>query len=204
MENNYQINSVFPNPVVVSNIGRSFTEDELKVVSENKLNSRMAFGNSISINNRILDLPEFKSIHTFVKQSIDYYLETIFSPATNVELYVTESWLNWTEQGQMHHAHSHPNSIISGVVYIDVQPNDSITFINNDPVVIQIISNSANIFNCRNISTSVKTGDIIMFPSTLHHMVEPSVNPTTRISLAFNTFAKGELGSESIRTQLIL
>ena len=36
----------------------------------------------------------------------------------------------------------------------------------------------------------VKTGDVILFPSSLIHMVETKQGTNTRISLAFNVFIK--------------
>ena len=36
--------------------------------------------------------------------------------------YITQSWLNYTNEKQVHYPHSHPNSIISGVYYINANP----------------------------------------------------------------------------------
>jgi hypothetical protein len=38
-----------------------------------------------------------------------------------IDPFVTQSWLNWTKPGQWHHKHSHPNSLYSGVLYLDVE-----------------------------------------------------------------------------------
>ena len=63
-------------------------------------------------------------------------------------------------------------------------------------------------FNLWNSSTwffSVKTGDLIMFPSSTTHQVETKFGDNTRISLAFNTFYTGTLGSSTNNlTELIL
>ena len=45
-----------------------------------------------------------------------------------IEIYITISWINYTETNQYHHAHSHPNSVISGVYYIETDESDTITF----------------------------------------------------------------------------
>jgi hypothetical protein len=48
-----------------------------------------------------------------------------------------------------------------------------------------------------------KTGDIILFPSSLTHMVETKEGTNTRISLAFNVFIKGTVGNNKNLTELL-
>ena len=43
-----------------------------------------------------------------------------------------------------------------------------------------------------------------MFPSSTIHQVETKQGKNTRISLAFNTFYKGTIGSNAALTELIL
>ena len=50
----------------------------------------------------------------------------------------------------------------------------------------------------------VETGDLFMFPSSTTHQVETKKGNNTRISLAFNTFYKGSVGSNDALTELIL
>ena len=50
----------------------------------------------------------------------------------------------------------------------------------------------------------VKTGDIILFPSSLTHMVENKEGANTRISLAFNVFIKGKIGKKEELIELYL
>jgi hypothetical protein len=42
----------------------------------------------------------------------------------------------------------------------------------------------------------VGTGDLLLFPSSLMHMVDNTVSKDTRISLSFNTFPVGTIGKE--------
>ena len=48
------------------------------------------------------------------------------------------------------------------------------------------------------------TGDIFLFPSSLSHAVETKQGENTRISLSFNVFIKGTVGSNHDLTELIL
>ena len=51
---------------------------------------------------------------------------------------------------------------------------------------------------------SVGTCDLVLFPSSLAHMVEQTESQDTRISLSFNTFLKGLIGDEPTLTALHL
>jgi hypothetical protein len=53
---------------------------------------------------------------------------TIICPKNNIELYITQSWLNYTEENQYHHRHEHPNSVVSGVLYFDSDKKDMIKY----------------------------------------------------------------------------
>ena len=48
----------------------------------------------------------------------------------------------------------------------------------------------------------MKMGELIIFPSSLTHSVRANQSDEERISLSFNTWAKGSLGSERELTYL--
>ena len=50
----------------------------------------------------------------------------------------------------------------------------------------------------------LETGQLVMFPSSTIHQVETKKGTNTRVSLAFNTFYKGIIGSNSNLTELII
>ena len=77
-------------------------------------------------------------------------------------------------------------------------------FINERYQTIKPEIKNFNIWNSETWWFSVKTGDIIMFPSSLNHMVETKQGDNTRISLAFNVFIKGTIGDNKQLTELIL
>ena len=61
-----------------------------------------------------------------------------------------------------------------------------------------------NHWNSKTWSFVVNNGDVVLFPSELEHMVQVKTTDNTRISLSFNVFVKGHLGSEINLTKLIL
>jgi hypothetical protein len=126
------IENLFPTPIYMSNIDRSFTKQELQFVDNQKNKCSKNEGNINTKDNYILNRKEFKNIKKFLDQCCKEYLEKIISPKNNIELYITQSWLNYTEENQYHHKHEHPNSVVSGVLYFDCnKENDKILFSNN-------------------------------------------------------------------------
>ena len=57
----------------------------------------------------------------------------------------------------------------------------------------------------KRIGVPIQSGDLVLFQSYLEHGVEKIMDDNhTRVSLAFNTWFKGELGSEQGLTKLVL
>ena len=200
------IQNLFPIPIYMNNLDRPFTKQELKFVKDQKNHCLKNTGNINTKDNYILNRKEFKNIKKFIDQCCKDYLERIICPKNNIELYITQSWLNYTEADQYHHTHAHPNSVVSGVLYFDSDvKNDKILFSSNKGY--QQISPEIKDFNIWNSETwffPVETGNLFMFPSSTTHQVETKQGTNTRISLAFNTFYKGTIGSNSNLTELIL
>lgn len=200
------IQNLFPIPIYMSNIDRTFTKQELQFVDNQKNKCSKNSGNINTKDNYILNRKEFKNIKKFLDECCKDYLEKIISPKNNIELYITQSWLNYTEENQYHHTHVHPNSVVSGVLYFDCdKENDKIKFTN--PVGYQQIKPEVKDFNIWNSETwwfALETGQLVMFPSSTTHQVDTKQGNNTRISLAFNTFYKGTIGSNSNLTELIL
>jgi len=202
------IYSIFPTPIYTTKMDRGFTKQELQFVKEQKNYCRNNTGNINTKDNYILNRKEFKNIKKYLDKCCKDYLDTVICPKNNIELYITQSWLNYTETNQFHHQHQHPNSVTSGVLYFNSDiKNDKILF--SHPTVYQQISpeidkTKFNLWNSKTWFFPVETGDLFMFPSSTTHQVETKQGNNTRISLAFNTFYKGSVGSNSELTELIL
>jgi uncharacterized protein (TIGR02466 family) len=199
------INGIFPTPIYISKLNRELTPLELKFVDKNKKDFYKNSGNITSNNNYILNEKPFVNFKKELDLRVQDYFYKIISPANNITPYITQSWLNYTETNQYHHKHAHPNSLVSGVFYINChEEHDKIKFFNDNYKTIKLEVEDWNIWNSETWWFSVKTGDIILFPSSLNHMVETKQGDNTRISLAFNVFIKGTVGSNKQLTELIL
>ena len=201
----FQIQGIFPVPVVRNNIQKDFTEEEKSIFDYHSQNTYLNAGNTTSSERYVLKDDKLKNIKNFIDSGIDYYVKNIIIPKHGpLEFYVTQSWLNFTKPNQFHHKHEHPNSIISGVFYIDADvEKDKIFFYKeNSYKQISFPTDNYNWWNSPSWYFEVKTGDLLLFPSNLTHMVENKVGENVRCSLAFNVFAKGYFGDEESMTAL--
>ena len=210
-----QLVQLFPTAVVISKYPNDY-RNELEFVKNlecNKKNGEGIDGNPIeengeyfnrqSVNTYILDLPELTNIRNFVKFKVNEYARNIMGSTD--ELVITQSWLNKNGQGEHHHDHTHPNSIISGVWYPQITKQlPPIQFRTNTPNQIALHVDKFNAFNSATFMLPMEAGELIVFPSTLSHSVPPNKSKEERISLSFNTWAKGNLGGERALTYLPL
>jgi uncharacterized protein (TIGR02466 family) len=167
------INGIFPTPVYMSKLDRALTPLELKFVDKSKKDFYKNDGNITSNNNYILNEKPFTNIKKELDVRVQDYFDKVISPANKITPYITQSWLNYTETNQYHHKHAHPNSLVSGVFYINCHEElDKIKFFNDNYKTIKLEIKDWNLYNSETWWFTVKTGDIILFPSSLTHMVE--------------------------------
>ena len=152
-------------------------------------------GNTFTKDRYILNRPELKNLKIDLTDIVNNYLQKLIQPAFHVKPYITISWVNYTEEGQWHHDHCHPNSVFSGVYYIDTDETDKITFTNPNilPYTLDIHPNEYNHWNSKTWWLSTPKDNVFIFPSSLVHKVEATTNKNTRVSLSFNTFLKGQI-----------
>lgn len=199
------INGIFPTPIYISKLDRKITTEELLFINKTKLNVYKNEGNTTSNDNYILNNKEFKHIKEELDLKIQDYFNKVLSITNTVKPYITQSWLNYTENNQYHHTHEHPNSLVSGVFYINADKDkDKIKFFKKGYQQIKPEVKDWNIWNSESWWFPVETLDIILFPSSLTHCVEIKEGSNTRVSLAFNIFIKGNIGVNKSLTELIL
>ncbi len=150
------------------------------------------YTNYISDNQQILELPEFKELKDSIEEKLKTYFYGIMNASPDCEIYITESWMNKTEKGQSHHRHWHPNSILSGIVSISTEAAGGATiFITSGYDTIEYDIIEPNLYNSKRWGINLNSGDMLIFPSAVEHLVEEYQGDTPRITLSFNTFVKG-------------
>jgi uncharacterized protein (TIGR02466 family) len=200
--------NLFPTPVYIarrdSNLILRERKEIKKIIREGMTRN---YGNASSTNTYIFN-ENLKEIKQFCEHHIKVYVEEVIKPKQELDFYITQSWLNKTEPSEYHHEHSHPNSIISGVFYIETVEDDKITFFDPNSKIKKLIKfeiENYHMWNSTSWMFPVKDSELILFPSWLNHAVEPNEKATgNRISISFNTFVKGTLGNQKGLTELIL
>ena len=200
--NNTRIMDLFPTPLYLNNIDAPLINQQKNYLLN--LPKIQNMGNLRSESGYIFEYPLFAELKKKINEHIKEYVNIIY-PNSNIDVYITQSWANYTEPNQYHHKHSHPNSFISGVFYVNAIKNeDMIKFYKDLPFIYQINHNQPNNYNSGDVAILVETGDLVLFPSNFTHNVPPTTSKETRISVSFNTFIKGNLGDEDASTALYL
>lgn len=202
----HQTVGIFPTPVLKFNLEREFTAEELQFFIENESTLKPNVGNKSGVDSFILREKKLEGIKSFCEDALRAFYLRVYAPLEPEKstLYITQSWLNYSKPGEFHHTHYHPNSIASGVFYINTNDSDSIIF--QKPVMQREINISSNDteFTTMDFPFTVKKCELILFPSTLWHTVPVVTGNETRISLAFNSFVKGTIGNTENYTYLEL
>jgi len=189
-----EINGIFPVPIYRAKLDRKFTKQELRFVEKMKIKRVQNVNNKYSTNSYVLNAPPFATFKKEMGLFIGDYFSKIVSAPKTVFPYITQSWLNYTETNESHHPHRHPNSYLSGALYINAErAHDKITFEHGRYDQLSIRGTTPNLFNSYDWFFPVESGDVVMFPSYLTHLVPKKEGKNTRISLAFNVFVKGNL-----------
>lgn len=197
------LHGIFPTPVAKFSLDREFTDREMEFVLKQKQHNNE--GNTTSDDSYVFNNIELKGLSDFCETSIAEYLKQIYAPTKDVKLRITQSWLNYTKPGQWHHKHAHPNSFVSGVLYIKAnRETDKIYFYKDGYKQISLPTENWNLYNSESWWFESVAKELILFPSSLTHMVQPVQGEDTRISLSFNTFPIGYVGDEQSLTGLHL
>lgn len=186
---------------IVTLFSKPIYQSELQIdeINLEKINWITNYKNWISDDQQILERPEHSELKKVVLQSVREYFYGILRAQSYVDIVITESWFNKTEKGQSHHRHWHPNSILSGIFYIQGDLETGITrFITSQYDTIEYDTIESNIFNSRTWGIRPKNKNIILFPSNVEHFVEEYYGDIPRITLSFNTFVKGEISKNPL------
>lgn len=198
-----QINNLFPIPVVFFPLDPGVTRQEIEFIKS--LPQRANMGNTTSADSYLAKRPEMARLVEFFNKSVEQYVQAIYAPKREVNLRITQCWANYTNPGQYHHKHEHPNSLVSGVFYVQTDPQvDRIYFYRAGYQTIKITTENFNMFNSESWWFESTPNTLILFPSSLSHNVDQVKAEDTRISISFNTFPVGSCGLGEELTELIL
>lgn len=200
-----EVQALFATPIYFSQLERNFSNEELQFIENSKKDCVVNINkNKTSSNQYVLEEKEMINLKQELMLRLDQYFKLVEESEDDVKLYITQSWINFNEPNTSHHEHMHPNSFLSGVLYINAVENlDFIRFLHpRDPLFQFENKKKFNIFNSGVWDFPVKTKQILLFPSYLKHCVLENFSNHERISLSFNVFFKGKIGNYATSSEL--
>lgn len=143
----------------------------------------------------------YEPLMKIIDQHVEIFIKDIYKMSEDINLQCCGSWINlhknktdWAQE------HWHPNAMISGVLYLDAPPlSAGITFHSDrsrshlfgwffDPKYTE-----KNRYNSSIATIPVKTGTLLLFPSTLAHSVSINKGNVNRYSFAFDYIPVGTI-----------
>ena len=148
----------------------------------------------------VLEHSALQPLKDTVQKCINEYAHEVLQVQDDFEFYITNSWVTVHKEGDFAPTHDHVNSLLSGVLYINIPENDESviefyapSYVNLFPLIRPAIK-AFNLWNSKSWFVEPKTGTIVLFPSTQAHGTTAMTSSTEkRYCLAFNVFARGEL-----------
>ncbi len=192
-----EIVSLFPTPFF--NCFINVSQDEETLIKQIEMRPR-PYG-YISIDQQILD--QFPDTSQQIMTKARKFVEML---GYNFDLRFTSSWVNLHEEDGMGRNHIHANSMISGVLFLDTPPNSG-KFQVMSPAVngnrlfstyIQPEKTAVNMYNVDYHVLEPVSGQCVMFPSYLSHMVGKNMTKLPRWTIAFNMFTVGVLRENDV------
>jgi hypothetical protein len=139
-----------------------------------------------------------------IKQDILYectmFINNLCPLSFKYKLDISSSWVNEMNYQEQHPWHTHPFSVVSGVIFLDDHPeNTKLTFKNNinhaippySLLDLQYYTALEHLID-RNIDGNLQY-HLVLFYSNLLHSVPPLTNIIPRRSISFNTFWTGDV-----------
>jgi uncharacterized protein (TIGR02466 family) len=132
--------------------------------------------------------PEMAPFIKFTRFKANEYLDSLGYDSRGLALDIN-IFASGMLDGDVHEQHTHPNSVISGLMYLQVPPGSSpITFYDPRPVRTHtMLPRRKNLMpTWTDLSITPEPGMMLMWESWLPHSVKRNHNTEPRITLVFN------------------
>lgn len=163
-----------------------------------------------SKNSYVLHEPEAQDLEKFILEEVENFA-TNFLGYAHSKYRSTQSWLSYKLPGQHHQQHTHPNSLISGVLYYGnpevatpairfhkLMAAFNVNEMRPDIPYGENVPKYAQDYN----EVAFEPGLLLLFPSYVPHSVPLNQSNSVRHSMAFNTVPKESVGKELFLTEL--
>ena len=206
---------IFPTPIYRETYDNNFLKKFIKLFDQEELSSDKGdweYGKR-SINSYILNKPEYQDLSNQILNSVKEYCNIVLSYQYKKYKF-SQSWVSVKKPNMHHIQHTHPWSLVSGVLFYgegdtNTKPlvfakrpeiiNETLVHIGPD---YQDKHHEYPIFSGTEYSLSFIPNTLILFPSNLIHYVPKNTSNQDRKSLAFNVVPRDGFGHEENLTQL--
>ncbi len=140
------------------------------------------------------DLPKRASVFGELKRRLDRhasaYARALSFDLGGRRLKLDSLWVNVMKPGGAHSGHIHPNSVLSGTIYVQTPPGAGALKL-EDPRLPMMMAAPPRRADApdpqrRFVYLTPEPGTLFMWESWLRHEVTPNAGRATRISLSFN------------------
>ena len=158
--------------------------------------------NSISKDFFFFNRDVFVDVKEKLEQECASYLRNAHKCYDFEKLVITNSWGNKTKENESHHVHDHSFSVVSGVIYLDDNPENLNFFLELNaskiPFYNSQVGSYVSIGNIIGTENNLKNHVILFLSNTNHGVNKVTQGSKVRRSVSFNTFWKGRVGQSDI------
>ncbi len=140
-------------------------------------------------------IEELLPLHNWIESQINAVrVDVGWRKETVRGLRISQSWLNRSDTGELHHRHHHPLSVLSAILYI-TEPTLTSFYVPSIYALPRVLAPDKK-SGQQEVELEFKgyAGQLVVFPSTLKHSVGPNLEPFARFTLSANTWFHGPIG----------
>ena len=182
------------------------------IVSDRLIDGQQLVNGRLTTNKSVLDDTINSPLHLQLLRCINEYTKEYYNIKLDGAFYITRSWVLHHDPGHWSQPHTHPNSVISGVMYLNCNKDSgNIKFHKPENYYNHLNTGTLKFaFNDYHEATAEvwfltpNIGDVYLFPSHLIHSVGRNESDITRVSVSFDVFIEGIIDSGDPVTTLKL
>lgn len=191
---------LFAVPIYISNV--DISEDELRYIKNLDYERVGADNGFMSSEKYLLEQMPLKKLYKQVVDHIFFHCHENLNVATDLVFELQNSWCMKHSYGDFAELHTHTNSLLSGIVYMQTDEKSGDLYFQKEkmfqnlfPSTLNIPFGDRNVYNSEAWSFTPKANQIFIFPSHIAHSVTKCLSHKERYCIAFNVFPRGQLTS---------
>ena len=211
MKDNYKILNIFPTAGYVTKLSDDIVSPHIELLNSEPYRPEpedqpLTHGLR-SLDSYLFNSPKYKILaNSILEHSTNFAENTLLLDYKNYKF--SQSWISVKNSQDSHYPHTHPFSLISGVLfYGDHSDYPALSFTKFPQEATAYYSHAhkphlQNEFTSSEFKVNYTPNLLVLFPSTLAHSVDVNTSQTPRKSLAFNIIPRDGFGREDTLTEL--